>query len=240
MTYKIPPYFSEKKKQIALLIDPDKHTEDSLSKLLDVAKQAQVNLIFVGGSLLSKPIAPVIAACKAKVQLPVIIFPGNALQVSPDADALLFLTLVSGRNPEFLIGQQVQAAPIIQKYNLATIPTAYILIEGGNVTSVEYISNTKPIPRRKTDIAAATALAAKYMGMQVVYLEAGSGARNSVPQEIIKAVKQTSQLITIVGGGIRNKESARNAFDAGADIVVIGSVAEENSAALLEICSLVK
>lgn len=240
MTYKIPSYISEKKKQIALLIDPDKHTEDSLSKLLEIAKQAQVDLIFVGGSLLSKPIAPVITACKEKTQLPTIIFPGNALQVSPEADALLFLTLVSGRNPEFLIGQQIQAAPVIQKYNLTTIPTAYILIDGGNVTSVEYISNTKPIPRSKTDIATATALAAKYMGMQAVYLEAGSGAQNPVPQEITKAVKQTSQLITIVGGGIRNEEAARKAFDAGADIVVIGSVAEENPKALFEICSLVK
>ncbi len=231
-------YFPKDKKQIALLIDPDKQTAASLSSLLTKALKAGIDSIFVGGSLLTEPIEPTVELCKQQTDLPVLLFPGASHQLTPKADAILFLSLVSGRNPEFLIGQQVQAAPFLQKSNLDILPTAYILVDGGKVTSVEYISNTRPIPADKTDIAAATALAAKYMGMQCVYLEAGSGAKYHVPLEMISTVKRNTNMPLIVGGGIRTLDAAKAIFEAGADTIVLGSVAEQNPDTFVQICSL--
>ena len=226
------------KKEVALLIDPDKHTQQSLKNLLNTAVQAGIDYLFVGGSLLAKPIDPVIELCKHETDLPVILFPGNSQQISLEADAILFLSLVSGRNPEYLIGQHVQAAPFLKQTKLEVISTAYMLIDGGNVTSVEYVSNTKPIPSDKIDIAVATALASMYMGMRCIYLEAGSGALKTVPGEMIQAVKTTTDLPLIVGGGIRDAKTAKIVFDAGADVVVLGSVAENHPDVLPEICSM--
>ncbi|MEN9443181.1 MAG: hypothetical protein RIS47_71 [Bacteroidota bacterium] len=228
-------YFGSK--SLALLIDPDKHTTSSLNTLLQEIKDWPIDLIFVGGSILAKPISPVIAQIKSITTKKVVLFPGNTLQIDNQADAILFLSLLSGRNPEFLIGQHVHAAPILYHSEIDIIPTAYILIDGGAVSSVEYISNTKPIPANKPDIAVATALAGKYLGMKTIYLEAGSGAQQSVSPHTVAAVKQHTQLPLIVGGGIRTLQQAEQIYAAGADCIVVGTAAEKSLLQLHEICT---
>jgi phosphoglycerol geranylgeranyltransferase len=166
---------------------------------------------------------------KQNTSVPVIIFPGSIMQVSSVADAILFLILISGRNPEHLIGSQVIAAPLIRRSGLEPISTGYMLIEGGNTTSAEFMSNTKPIPRDKTDIAVAHALAAEIIGMKLVYLDAGSGANASVPEEMIRAIARTCSLPMIVGGGIRTPEDARRKVEAGASFIVTGTITEHNN-----------
>jgi phosphoglycerol geranylgeranyltransferase len=166
---------------------------------------------------------------KENTSVPVIIFPGGIMQVSSVADAILFLVLISGRNPEHLIGSQVIAAPIIRRSGLEPISTGYMLIEAGNTTSAEFMSNTKPIPRDKPDIAVAHALAAEIIGMRFVYLDAGSGANASVPEEMIRAIASKCSLPLIVGGGIRTPEEARRKVEAGASFVVTGTVTEHNN-----------
>ena len=222
--------FEAKHKQIAVLVDPDKHTEESLQKLCNNINQSNVDFILVGGSLLLKNnFDSTIEYLKHHTKLPVIIFPGSNFQVSDKADAILFLSLVSGRNPEYLIGQQVTAAPLIKASNIEVIPTAYLLIDGGRISSTSYITQTVPIPNDKPDIAVATALAAEMLGMKLIYLEAGSGAKNTVSQELIKAVKAAVKIPVIVGGGIRTANSAKEIFDAGADIIVVGNALESNA-----------
>ena len=219
-----------KHKQIAVLVDPDKHTGESLQKLCDNINQSKVDFILVGGSLLLKNNFDfTIEYLKQHTKLPVIIFPGSNFQVSDKADAILFLSLVSGRNPEFLIGQHVTAAPLIKASNIEVIPTAYLLIDGGRISSTSYITQTVPIPNDKPDIAVATALAAEMLGMKLIYLEAGSGAENTVSQELIKAVKAAVKIPVIVGGGIRTANSAKDIFDAGADTIVVGNALENNA-----------
>lgn len=219
-----------KHKQIAVLVDPDKHTKESLQKLCGNINQAKVDFILVGGSLLLKTnFASTIEYLKQHTKLPVVIFPGSNFQVSDKADAILFLSLVSGRNPEYLIGQQVTAAPLIKASNIEVIPTAYLLIDGGRISSTSYITQTVPIPNDKPDVAVATALAAEMLGMKMIYLEAGSGAENTVSQELIKAVKAAVKIPVIVGGGIRTASSAKEIFDAGADIIVVGNALESNA-----------
>jgi len=161
---------------------------------------------------------------KKKTSIPVVLFPGDATQLTPFADALLYLSLVSGRNPVNLIGEHVKAAPVIRSMGIEPIATAYLLVESGAVSSVEFMSDTRPLPRNKPEIAAAHALAAQYMGMKLVYLEAGSGAPQHVPAEIIKRVKAMVDIPVIVGGGIRDAATAREILKAGADIIVTGNM----------------
>lgn len=215
---------------LAFLVDPDKADEDHIKKLCLKAKQAKVDLFFVGGSLLTNgDLDNCIHLLKKNADLPVVIFPGSPSQISKNADAILFLSLLSSRNPEMLIGQQVVAAPYLKKSSLEIIGTAYLLVEGGKQTTASYISNSNPIPSDKSDIAAYTALAGEYLGMQLAYLDAGSGALNCVPSEMIKAVSNTVSIPLIVGGGIDTKEKIENAYAAGADLVVIGNALEKEN-----------
>ncbi len=222
-------YFRNAKKQLAILIDPDRHTKEALISLIRMVDDSKVDLVLVGSSLSGKNYEEVVSDIKANTSKPTVLFPGNALQLSSKADAILNLSLISGRNPEFLIGEHVKSAFYIKNSGLEVIPTAYILVAGGKQTSVEYISNTNPIPRDKTDIAVATALAGKFLGLQVVYLEAGSGATLSVPNDMIRSVKENTHLPIICGGGIRSAKEVQEKWDAGADIVVVGTAFEQNA-----------
>jgi phosphoglycerol geranylgeranyltransferase len=213
-----------------LLIDPDKIDNKKLPSFIRNATASGVDAFLVGGSLmLSNEFDKTLKVIKDNASVPVVIFPGGASQVSSEADAILFLLLISGRNPDYLIGNQVNAAPIIKQMNLEAISTGYMLIEGGNVTSAEFMSNTKPIPREKPDIAVAHALAAELIGLKMLYLEAGSGAKQSVPEAMIKKVTKLCSLPVIVGGGIRTPEEAKKKVEAGASFVVAGTIIEENS-----------
>jgi putative glycerol-1-phosphate prenyltransferase len=212
-----------------VLIDPDKQEITSALRLVKMCENAQVDALLVGGSLLFAHLFDeLIQRIKTECDIPVIIFPGSTKQISPHADAILFLSLVSGRNPNALIGEQVVAAPMIKSMGLEAIGTAYMFIESGNVTSAQFISDTRPIPREKPDIAIAHALAAEYLGMKMVYLEAGSGAKYSVPDSLIEAVKKHITLPMIVGGGIRTPEEARKKVEVGANFIVTGNVLEKN------------
>jgi len=227
---------NSKEPKLAVLIDPDKQTPGSLLSLIEVACNNKVDFFFIGGSLLvEKNFEETVNVIKEHSAIPVIIFPGSNYQLSNKADAILFLSLISGRNPEYLIGQQVVAAPLIKEMDLEAIPTGYILVDGGRVSSTSYITQTMPIPRDKTDIAVATAQAGEMMGMKLIYLEAGSGAKWPVSAEMIKAVKQHLDVPLIVGGGIRSAEQAEEICKAGADIIVIGNALEETPGLLLEI-----
>lgn len=212
-----------------LLIDPDRKSEDEFLNLVDKSVEAGVDALLIGSSvLLSDKFGPTIQAIKKKSDIPVIIFPGSTIQLSEHADAVLFLSLISGRNPEFLIGTQVLGAPIIKKMGLEAISTGYMLIDSGKTTAAEFMSNTKPIPRDKPEIAVAHALAGEYLGMKFIYLEAGSGAQHTVPEEMIEAVTSYVEIPVIVGGGIRTPEEARKKVEGGAAFVVTGNVLEEN------------
>jgi phosphoglycerol geranylgeranyltransferase len=225
-----------KKKRIAILIDPDKNTTDSLQLIVKNCNLGGVDFIFVGGSLVVGNISETISFIKQNTHIPVLIFPGNVIQISDKADGILFLSLISGRNPEYLIGQHVISAPTLKKSGIEVISTAYILIENGRTTSVEYMSNTVPIPANKPEIVVATALAGEMLGMKMIYLEAGSGAAKSVALGIIREVKKNTKIPVLVGGGIRNARDVSKIFIAGADLVVIGSAVEESPDIILEIC----
>lgn len=218
----------DNKKLFALLIDPDKYSNKKLIQVIDYANKSKVDLILVGGSLISNSIDETTRIIKENTDIPVILFPGNVLQITSRADAILLLSLISGRNPDLLIGNHVIAASNIKQSKLDVIPTGYILVDGGNITSVEYMSNTKPIPSDKTDIAVATAMAGEMLGLKTIYLEAGSGANNSLKIEMIKKVKQNINVPLIVGGGLNTPEDIKNTIKAGADIVVIGTAIEND------------
>jgi len=224
------------KKQLAILIDPDKIKNIAeLEELLKPIEQNKPNFIFVGGSLITNDLLEkTIVTIKEKLNVPVVLFPGNGKQISSKADAVLLLSLLSGRNADYLIGQHVENSFALQQSKLEIIATGYILIESKTLTSVEYISNTKPIPRKKTEIIVATALAGKQLGMASIYLDAGSGAKKRVPKKVITAVKKQVDLPLIVGGGIKNRKQAEKAWDAGADIVVIGTAFEKDNTLLGE------
>ena len=226
-------------KQLVLLIDPDKQTDDSLRSIATNAQECGVHSIFVGGSLVTSSTRNAIQIIKEHFQRPVILFPGNANQVCEGPDAILFLSLISGRNAEFLIGNHVLAAPIIKNLHIETIPTGYILIDCGGATSVEYMSNTRPIPYNKPDIAAATALAGEMLGLKALYLEGGSGANTFVNPEIISRVKKVCSIPLIVGGGIRTPETLRQVYENGADIAVIGTIIEKQPTLLSEMMAVV-
>lgn len=213
-----------------VLLDPDKIDKGLLPSFVRDATEAGVDAFLIGGSLLLRnDFDRQIQVIKENTAAPVVIFPGSLMQVSSFADAILFLILISGRNPEYLIGNQVIAAPLIRQSGLETISTGYMLIESGNTTSAEFMSNTKPIPRDKADIALAHALAAEIIGMKILYLDAGSGAQGSVSEEMIKAIASRCSLPMIVGGGIRSPEEARRKVDAGASFIVTGTVTELNN-----------
>lgn len=217
-----------------VLLDPDKRSVEELVGFAKICEQNGVDAFLVGGSLLfTVQFDELIRSLKQAVQIPVILFPGNGSQLSKHADAVLFMSLISGRNPHFLIGEQVQSAPIIHSLNLEPISMAYLLIESGGMTAAEFMSNTKPIPREKPEIAAAHVLAAQYLGMKLVYLEAGSGAVQSVPERMIQVIKRIATVPLIVGGGIRTPEEAEEKVKAGASFVVTGNVLENGTGARL-------
>jgi len=228
------------KKSLALLIDPENTYEpDELANLLQVANQAKVDYIFVGGSLVTHDkIDQVVESIKRNTKSPVILFPGGLNQISTHADGILFLSLISGRNPEFLISKQVAAAPLVKKLGLTVIPTGYLLI--GTTSSASYMSNTTPIPYHKADIATATALAGEMMGQKAIYLDAGSGATEPVREEMIQGVRNCTSIPLIVGGGIRTFDSAYTALEAGADIIVVGNAIEEYPQTLIDIAGAIK
>ncbi|HRW63613.1 MAG TPA: geranylgeranylglyceryl/heptaprenylglyceryl phosphate synthase [Bacteroidales bacterium] len=228
----IQEHVNQKKKLFALLIDPDFHTYKTLSALIKKCNKSKVDLILVGGSLVNKNTDETIENIKQHTKIPVLLFPGSILQVSSKADGILLLSLISGRNPELLIGNHVTAAHFLKQSKLEVLPTGYILIDGGNRTSVEYMSNTQPIPADKTDIATATALAGEMLGLKYIYLEAGSGAKYGVNTKMIKAIKENIQIPVFVGGGIKTKEDIKKALEAGADIIVVGSAIEQDESKL--------
>ena len=213
-----------------VLIDPDKTPPERLAYTAEKALDAGVDAFLVGGSLLLTPdLDSYLKKFKQYVgDLPVIIFPGSVHQISGHADAILFLSLLSGRNAHHIIGSQVIAAPIIRRMGLEAIATAYLLVESGRATSAEFMSGTTPLPRHKTEIAVAHALAAEYMGFQTIYLEGGSGADHSVPEEMIYSIAKSVSLPIIVGGGIRTPEEAAKKVEAGASFIVTGNILEKN------------
>lgn len=211
-----------------VLIDPDCWERNQLVELAHATNEGGADGILIGGSLLlSSSFDEVVRLVKESVDIPVIIFPGSPTQVSRYADALFFLSLISGRNPTYLIGEQVKAAPVIKALGIEAISVGYMLIASGRVTSAEFMSNTQPIPQDKSDIAKATALAAEYLGMSLVYLEAGSGALQAVPDEMISAIRDYVKLPLIVGGGLRKPEDALQKVAAGASFIVTGNVLEK-------------
>ena len=227
-------------KTLALLIDPDDDLDET-ADLTEYALMQGVELFFIGGSLVSKGNTEKTTKLVKDLGAPmVVLFPGNEIQVNKHADAILFMSLISGRNPEYLIGKQVATASLIHQLKLEAIPTGYILVESGKLTSAHYISQTFPVPMDKPDLAATTALAGKMMGMEVMYLDAGSGAEKPISSEMLKSVKDTSRCLLIAGGGIRNAEQARTSWEAGADIVVVGNAAANDHTILKSIHKVAK
>lgn len=219
-------------KLFALLVDPDKHDGRSIKEIGKMADARAVDFILVGGSLVSGSVDETVSRLRDFSTLPLILFPGNVLQISSKADGILLLSLISGRNPEFLIGNHVIAAPVLRKTRLEIIPTGYILVENGRTTSVEYMSNTKPIPADKLDLAVATAMAGEMLGHKLIYLEAGSGARENVNSGMIREVKSQINIPLVVGGGIHSPGQIRDTYQAGADIIVVGSAIENGAESL--------
>jgi len=217
------------KKNFAVLVDPDKSTTASLKKLAGIASKAGVDYFFFGGSLLMHGKGEEqISILRDNSDIPVILFPGSSLQIYPNAHGILLLSLISGRNPETLIGRHVESAALLRASKLEILPTGYMLIESGRPTSVSYISNTQPIPSDKPDIAVCTAMAGEMLGLKLIYMDAGSGALNPVPAEMIRRVKLETTLPLIVGGGISDTVKAKAALKAGADVIVIGNAIEKN------------
>lgn len=227
-----------KKKQFFLLIDPDGYNDNTLKKTIQVANDISIDLYLVGGSLVSRPVKPLIDIIKNNTDIPVVLFPGSLLQITDNADGILLLSLISGRNPEFLIGNHVVASPMLKRSNLEIISTGYILIDNGSSASVEYMSNTTPIPSDKNEIAVATALAGEMLGFKLIYLEGGSGSTQPVKARMIEAVKQNVSIPLVVGGGIKNENDATNVYKAGADIIVVGNAIENKLKMLEKIASL--
>jgi phosphoglycerol geranylgeranyltransferase len=215
------------RKILALLIDPDKCRDKNLKQQCQLINIYRPGLVLVGGSLTTQPVDPVVEYLKENTNIPVVLYPGHPSQLSFRADALLFLSMISGRNPELLIGAHVTAAPAIRQHNLETIPTGYMLIDGGSPTSVEYISQTRPIPAQKNDIAVATAIAGEMLGLKMIYMDAGSGALNEIPSAMIREVKKHIHIPLMIGGGINTPKKLQTAWESGADIIVIGNALEK-------------
>src|SRR5665647_2351656 len=230
-TYNFP-----ERKSIALLLDPDKAKEDSLRNIIKTANDSKTDYIFAGGSLTFNSIENLITEIRKLCSIPVILFPGNLLQLSHKADIILLLSLISGRNPELLIGNHVIAAPYLKDVKEKLMSVGYILISCGNKTSVEYISQTEAIPSDKPEIAVATAIAGEMLGLQMIYLEAGSGATMPVPVSLVRAVRENISAPLAVGGGIKNSSEVEEIFNAGADLVILGNGCEKNPELLSEAC----
>lgn len=224
------------KKHLAILIDPGKLAPRRLERTVELAVECGVHYFFIGGSLVvNDMLDSVLSGIRERCSIPLVLFPGNSFQLSYRADALLFLSLISGRNPELLIGQHVISAPFLKMSPLEIISTGYMLIDGGVQTAVQYMSNTYPIPANKSDIAVCTALAGELLGLKMIYLEAGSGAKNPVPPPMIEAVRAAISVPLLVGGGIRTGEQAAAACRAGADVLVVGNAVEENPELIREL-----
>ena len=224
------------KKLFAILIDPDKQKNSVLSLIVQKANEANVDYFFVGGSLLTNDnLDECIKTIKSNSNIPVILFPGNAMQINKNADGILFLSLISGRNPELLIGKQVISAPILKQTSLEVISTGYMLIDSGKPTTASYMSNTLPIPRNKNGIATSTAIAGEYLGMKLIYMDGGSGADKPIEIDMIKQVSNQINIPLIVGGGICNAQKAIDNCNAGADLIVVGNAIEKNDELILEI-----
>ena len=224
------------KKLFAILIDPDKQKNSVLSLIVQKANEANVDYFFVGGSLLTNDnLEECIKTIKNNSNIPVILFPGNAMQINKNADGILFLSLISGRNPELLIGKQVISAPILKQISLEVISTGYMLIDSGKPTTASYMSNTLPIPRNKNGIATSTAIAGEYLGMKLIYMDGGSGAEKPIEIDMIKQVSNQINIPLIVGGGICNAQKAIDNCNAGADLIVVGNAIEKNADLILEI-----
>ncbi len=217
-------------KLLAILLDPDKVNLNEIPSVITKINNSDANLIFIGGSLLFKNILDqFVAKVKENTKLPIVLFPGSAMQITNNADGILFLQLISGRNPEYLISNQVIAAPLLKQTNLEVISTGYMLIESGRETTASYISNTKPIPAHKPEIAMATAMAGEYIGNKLIYMDGGSGALNPISTDIIEKVSKHINLPIIIGGGLKTKSAIKKAHNAGATIVVIGTAFEKNN-----------
>lgn len=229
------------RKSLALLIDPDDIKIDYLEELRIWINKCHVDFFFVGGSLLTEnQLGLCISFLKNNFNIPVVIFPGDVFQLSDEADAVLFLSLISGRNPELLIGKHVAAAPYLRRSGMEVIPTGYIVVDGGHPTSVTYMSQTMPVPRNKPEIASCTAIAGELLGLRMIYLDAGSGAHQPVSSAMIHQVKNEIEIPLIVGGGIRTGMQATEACAAGADLIVVGTAIEKNPAQLSEISSAIQ
>ena len=228
------------KKLFSVLIDPDKLSGKKLLSAAELCEDAHADFVFVGSSLLTRDnLDSCIRSIRKKYSGAVVLFPGNTLQVSKRADAILFLSLISGRNAEMLIGNHVIAAPMLRQSGIEVIPTGYMLIESGAPTSVSYMSNSTPIPKDKTDIAASTALAGELLGMKLIYMDAGSGAREPINTDMLKAVRKKIDAPIIAGGGIRSAQLARERCKAGADVIVTGNSIEKNPGLISEIANAV-
>ncbi len=216
-------------KSFAVLIDPDKVTLASLSQLIQISKEAKVDYFLVGGSLvISNHLDEVVKYLKDHCSIPVILFPGSPSQISKHADALLYLSLISGRNPELLIGQHVVSAAAVRQSGLEIMSTGYIVIDGGAPTTVSYISGAAPVPADKNEIAVCTAMAGEMLGMKLIYMDAGSGAKQAISESMISAVAQNTATPLIIGGGITDPEKAYQNCRAGADVIVVGNAIEKD------------
>lgn len=230
-----------KKKLFAILIDPDKTDGNSLIQIIKKSNESNIDLFLIGGSLLIKDrIEEFIQTIKNYSDIPVILFPGSTVQLSKQADGILFLSLISGRNPEMLIGNHVIAAPFLKESKLEILPTGYMLIEGGRITSASYMSNTVPIPHDKNDIAVSTAIAGEMLGLKMIYMDAGSGAKKTISNEMIQEVTENINIPLIIGGGIKTEKEAKEKFEAGADIIVVGNGLEENLSLINSISKIIK
>lgn len=228
----------KKAKKIAVLIDPDQINKESLRLTIERSIQEKIDYFFIGGSLLFKDcLDEALTMIKELSDIPAIIFPGNDLQINDKADAILYLSLISGRNPEFLIGKQVVSAPLLAQKDIEVIGTGYMLVNGGQPTAASYMSNTQPIPYDQTNIAVSTALAGQFLGHKLIFMDAGSGAEKPISTEMISAVKKYINIPLIVGGGIKTVEQVENAFNSGADMVVIGNAIEKDVNFISEVAS---
>ncbi|OKL40755.1 geranylgeranylglyceryl/heptaprenylglyceryl phosphate synthase [Pontibacter flavimaris] len=232
--------FNPGRKHLAVLLDPDNLTEASCLHLIALSETHAVDFFFVGGSLItSQNQADIIALLKKHSHVPVILFPSSSQHIDTQADGILLLSLISGRNPEFLIGHHVISAPILKASRLQVYPTGYMLIDTGRQTTASYMSGTTPLPYDKPAIAACTAMAGELLGLRYIYMDGGSGAMKPVSAEMIAAVREAVELPIIVGGGIDTAEKASAALDAGADLIVVGNHIEKNPGFLAEVSSLV-